>query len=149
MLFLFLLGSVFLDDEVVDDEVLALHGILAHIVLQKLLHLVGLVERHLLQADVGADEAGELLGRDFAEALEAGNLRVGAQFADGRQALLLTVAVAGDEVALGCWVLGVGCWVLGVGCWVLAFLASSSASTFLFLIFVRLLRTRNRGVCNT
>ena len=30
----FLLRSVFLDDEVVDDEVLALHGVLAHVVFQ-------------------------------------------------------------------------------------------------------------------
>ena len=35
--------SVFLDDEVIDDEVLALHRVLSHIIFQKLLHLVGLV----------------------------------------------------------------------------------------------------------
>ena len=43
-----LFGAVFLDDKVVDDEVLALHGVLAHVVLQEFLHLVGLVEGDLL-----------------------------------------------------------------------------------------------------
>ena len=58
--FLFL-RSVFLDNQVVDDEVLALHGVLAHVVLQEFLHLVGLMERDLFQADVRTDEACKLL----------------------------------------------------------------------------------------
>ena len=38
------LRQVFLNDEVVDDEVLALHRLLAHVVLQELGNLVDLVQ---------------------------------------------------------------------------------------------------------
>ena len=54
--------QVLFDDEVVDDEVLALGGVLSHVVLQQLLYLVGLVECYLLEAYVWSDEAGELVG---------------------------------------------------------------------------------------
>ena len=54
----------------------------------------------MLQADVGTDETGKLVGRDLAETLEACNLRIGTQFLNGLQALFLAIAVAGDEVAL-------------------------------------------------
>lgn len=58
--FLFL-WSVFLDNQVVDDEVLALHGVLSHIVLQEFLHLVCLMERDLFQSDIRTDKASKLL----------------------------------------------------------------------------------------
>lgn len=40
-------GTVFLYHQIVYDEVLSLGRILAHVILQKLLHLVGLVESYL------------------------------------------------------------------------------------------------------
>ena len=52
---------IFLDYQVVDDEVLALHGVLTHVVLQEFLHLVGLMERDLFQADVRTNKACKLL----------------------------------------------------------------------------------------
>ena len=62
MTFLFIIfGYVFFDDKVVDDEVLALHGVLAHVVFQKFRHLVALAQCHLLQAYVGTDEVLELV----------------------------------------------------------------------------------------
>ena len=49
MTFLFIIfGYVFFDDKVVDDEVLALHGVLAHVVFQKFRHLVALAQRDFL-----------------------------------------------------------------------------------------------------
>ena len=38
------LGQVFFHHKIVDNEVLALHGVLAHVVFEELLHLVGLVQ---------------------------------------------------------------------------------------------------------
>lgn len=43
----FLFRTVFLYHQIVYDEVLSLGRILAHVILQKLLHLVGLVESYL------------------------------------------------------------------------------------------------------
>ena len=70
---------VFLYDEVLDDEVLALHGVFAHVILQELLHLVGLVEGDLLKAHVGPNEGGKLLRGYFSKTLESGYLGVGTQ----------------------------------------------------------------------
>ena len=55
------LWAVFLDNKVVDDEVLTLHRILTHIVFEKLLHLVGLMEGHLFQTDIRTDETRKFL----------------------------------------------------------------------------------------
>ena len=48
LLFHVFLGQIFLHNKVVDDEVLSLHGVLAHVVFEELLHLVGLVQRNLV-----------------------------------------------------------------------------------------------------
>ena len=66
------------------------------------------MQRHLLQADVGADETGKFLRRDLAKTLETGDFRIGAQLLDSLDTLFLAVAIAGDEVALGFWRLAVG-----------------------------------------
>ena len=58
---LILFRAVFLNDEVVDDEVLALHRVLAHVIFEELLHLIVLMEGHLLQSDVRTNEAGKLI----------------------------------------------------------------------------------------
>ena len=44
----FFVRTVFLNHQVVDDEVLALHGVLTHVILKELLHLVGLMKGDLL-----------------------------------------------------------------------------------------------------
>ena len=75
-LILFLLRAVFLNDEVVNNEVLTLHGVLTHIILKEFLHLVVLMEGYLLQTDVRTDKASELLGTYLSKTLEAGDLRV-------------------------------------------------------------------------
>ena len=63
------------------------------------------MECHALEAHVLADEVAELVGAYLSQALEARDLGVGRELADGLLALLLAVAVEGDEVALG---VGVG-----------------------------------------
>jgi hypothetical protein len=73
----FLLWTVFLNDKVVDDEVLTLHRVLAHIIFQQLLYLVILVEGYLLQADIRTYEAGKLLWRNLTQTLESGDFWVG------------------------------------------------------------------------
>ena len=50
------LRQVFLDDKIVYDKVLSLHGVLPHVVFEKLLHLVVLVKRHLFETYVWTDE---------------------------------------------------------------------------------------------
>ena len=68
---------IFLDYQVVDDEVLALHGVLTHVVLQEFLHLVSLVEGYLFQSDVGTNEACKFIRRDFTQTFEAGDFGIG------------------------------------------------------------------------
>ena len=53
--------NILLNHQVVDDEVLTFHRILTHIILQEFLHLVGLMERNLLQSHIRTDEVGKLL----------------------------------------------------------------------------------------
>ena len=96
----FLFRTVFLYHQVVYDEVLSLGRILAHIILQELLHLVGLVQSNLLEAHVGADEVDKLVGTYLSKTFESGYLRVGTKLLYGLYALLVAVAIAGDEVAL-------------------------------------------------
>ena len=95
-------GPVFLYHEVVDDEVLAVHGVLAHVVFQQLRHLIALVECHLVQSDVGSDEVDELLGADFSQSLEACDFGVRPKVVDSLQAFLVGVAVLYDVVFGDC-----------------------------------------------
>ena len=95
-----LLRFILLYDEVVDDEVLALHRVLSHIEFEEVHHGVVLAQGDALETHLLADEVLELVGRYLTETFESGNLGVGTKLRDGLEALLLGVAVAGDEVAL-------------------------------------------------
>lgn len=55
------LRQVLLNDEVVDDEVLAFHRVLAHVVFQELGNLVVLVQGNLFEAHIRTDEMGEFI----------------------------------------------------------------------------------------
>ena len=55
------LRQVLLNDEVVDDEVLALHRVLAHVVFQELGNLVVLVQRNQFEAHIRTHEIGEII----------------------------------------------------------------------------------------
>ena len=56
------LGEVFFHHKIVDNEVLTFHGVLAHVVFEELLHLVGLVQSDLFESHFGTDEVGKLFG---------------------------------------------------------------------------------------
>ena len=56
------------------------------------------MQSDLLQAYVGAYEAGKLIGAYLSETLESRYLRLGSQFLDGLQSLLFAVAIARDVV---------------------------------------------------
>ena len=93
------LRNILLNHQVIDDEVLTFHRILTHIILQELLHLVGLVQRYLLQSHIRTDEMGKLFWRNLSQSLESGDFRVRTQRLDGLLALLIAVAVMRNEVA--------------------------------------------------
>ena len=57
-----LLRFILLHHKVVDDEVLAFHGVLAHVELEEAHHGIVLVEADTLETDVLADEVLELVG---------------------------------------------------------------------------------------
>ena len=63
--------GVILNPKIVDDELLAFHGVFAHVVFQQFLNAEVVAEDNGFKAHVGADEASELVGRDFAQALES------------------------------------------------------------------------------
>ena len=89
-----LIRSVFFYHEVVDDEVLPLRGVLAHVVAEQFLYLVGLVQADLFQPYLRSDELLEFIGRDFTETFEPGDLRIGAEFPYGVDTLFFRIAVA-------------------------------------------------------
>lgn len=80
--------------EVLHDEVAALGGVLAHIEAEDALGVEILVQEDGVETHVLVDEAFELVGRDFAETFESGNLGVGG-LVDGIDTLLVAVAVGG------------------------------------------------------
>ena len=80
------LRNILFYHQIFDDEVLALHRVLTHIIFQQLLHLIGFMQRNLLQPHVGTDEMGEF--------------RVRTKVSDGLLSLLIAVAVMRDEIAL-------------------------------------------------
>ena len=94
------LWNILLNHQIVDDEVLALHGILSHIVFQKLLNLVVLMQRNLLQTHIRTYEMSKLLRRNLAETLESGDFRVWSEFTDSLLALFVTITIVGNEIAL-------------------------------------------------
>ena len=74
-------GFVFFDFEVVDDESLAPGGVLAHVEGEHVFDRHALWDDDGVEADVLADEVLELVGGDFAEAFEAGDLGLGRSMA--------------------------------------------------------------------
>ena len=72
---------------------MSLHGILAHIEFKQVLHQVGLTQTNLLQPHLLSDEVAELVGRNLTKAFEPGDFRVGTQFVNGSQSLIITVTV--------------------------------------------------------
>src|SRR5208283_4688649 len=86
------LHQILLDLEMVDDEFLALGGVLAHEEREQFVAAVQVGERHGIKADAGTDEILELLGRDFAQSLEARDL--GGSPEPGHRRLLLPVRIA-------------------------------------------------------
>ena len=87
------LEQVFLDFEIVDDEVLPLGRVLAHEEREEFIAAEEMIEVHRLQADVFADEILELAGGNFAQAFEAGDLVAGAQFDDRGLLFLLGITI--------------------------------------------------------
>lgn len=85
---------VVFDAEVLHDEVAALGGVLAHIEAEDALGVEILVQEDGVETHVLVDEAFELVGRDFTEAFESGNLGVGG-LVYGVDTLLVAVAVGG------------------------------------------------------
>ena len=86
---------VILNPKILDDELLALHGIFAHVVFQQLLDAEIVTQDDGLKPHVGADEATEFVGGDFAQAFEAGDLGLLAAFLLGGDAFLVGVTIVG------------------------------------------------------
>jgi len=91
-----LFGRVFFDFEVFDDELLALGSVLAHVKGEQVFCGHTFWYNDGVEAYVLADEVLELIGGDFAESFEAGDLRLGLTLFDRGAALIIAVAVAGD-----------------------------------------------------
>ena len=81
--------------QIVDDKVLALHGVLAHVERQHLLHGVLLAQGHAVESHIRTDEVLELLRVDFAKTLESGDFGIGTKLVDCANTLLVGVAVVG------------------------------------------------------
>ena len=69
--------AVFLNHQIIDNKVLALHSVLTHVVLQQLSYLVGFVQRYLLQTHVGTDKTCEFIGRNLTKTFESGDFWIG------------------------------------------------------------------------
>ena len=95
-----LVRQIFFNHEVVDDKVLTLHSILAHIVFQEFRHLIGLVECNLLKAHVRTYEMHKLLRTNLSQSLESCYLRVWTKVFDSLLTFLVAIAIAGNEFAL-------------------------------------------------
>ena len=90
-----LLHEVLLDAQVVDDEALALEGVLAHVELQQVVDGVVLGDAHAVETHVVADELLELVGRNLAETFETRDLGIDAAAVEGFQTLLLGITIVG------------------------------------------------------
>ena len=87
--------GIILNAEVLDDEALALGGVVAHVILQQLLDAEVVLKDDWLEAYVGTDEATELVGGDSAQAFVAGDLGLLAAFLLGGDAFLVSVTIVG------------------------------------------------------
>lgn len=86
---------IILNPQILNDELLSLHCVLAHVVFQQFLDAEVVAQDDRLEAHVGADEATELVGGDFAQAFESGDLCLLAAFLLGGDALLIGVTIVG------------------------------------------------------
>ena len=86
---------IILNPKILDDELLAFHGVFAHIIIQQLLDAEVVAQDDRFKAHVGPDEASEFVGGDFAQAFEAGDLSLFAAFLLGGDAFLVAIAVVG------------------------------------------------------
>lgn len=85
----FLVGWVFFHHEVVDDESLSLHGVLAHIIFKEFGHVVALMQCDGVETHARTDECLEFFGVDFAKPFESGNLWVGTELFNGGKAFFV------------------------------------------------------------
>ena len=87
--------GVILNSQIVDDEFLAFHGVLAHVVFQQFLDAEVVAQDDRFKPHVGTDEAAELVGGDFAQAFESCDLGLLAAFLLGGDAFLVGVTIVG------------------------------------------------------
>ena len=73
------LRNILFNHQIFDDEILAFHRILTHIIFQQFLHLMGFMQRNLLQPHIGTDEMGEFIRRNLSQSFESGDFGVRAQ----------------------------------------------------------------------
>ena len=100
LIIVFFFWTVFLNDEVINNEFLTLYRIVAHIVGQQFLHFIVLMKGDLLKADVWSDESCKLLWGYFAKTLKACYLGVGSQVLDSLLTLFVAIAITCDEITL-------------------------------------------------
>ena len=87
--------GIILNPKFVNDELLALHGVLAHIIFQQFLDAEVVAQDDRFKAHVGTNEATELVGGDFAQTFESGDLGLLTAFLLGGDAFLVGVTVVG------------------------------------------------------
>ena len=93
------LRLVFFYDQIVYDEILSLHSVLAHVVFEQLFHLVCLAKRDSLQTDVLPNEMLELFRRNLSQSFKSRYLRVGTECLYSVHSFVFAVSIHGDEVA--------------------------------------------------
>ena len=89
-------NGIFFNHQIVDNELLTLHGVFTHIVFKHLMYGILLAEHHGIQPHVGTNEVFELFGRYLAETFESGNLSRAATLLDSCQSLLFGIAVTSN-----------------------------------------------------
>ena len=90
--FKFVVDAVFLDDEVVDNELLTLGGVLTHVVGEQFLDGIFLAQTYLVETDTGTDKTLEFIGRNLSKTFESCDLGILA-LGDGFEAFFLRIAI--------------------------------------------------------
>ena len=70
------LNQILLHSEVIDNEILSIRRVLAHVERQHVFHRLMVVDGHGVQSDVRPDEVFELVWRNFTQAFESCDLRI-------------------------------------------------------------------------
>ena len=97
---LLFLRFILFNHEVVDDEVLSLHRVLAHIEFEESCHGLFLAQSDALKTHILTYEMFEFIGRYLTETLESSDFRVGSEVSNRFLSLLFVVAIYGNKVAL-------------------------------------------------